>query len=74
MGGLAMIDIVDLGALRRLHRGALWDDGVTRDQHDTLIQLCARKLAESVKVEPAHKFKPGGVFFRITDAGREALA
>lgn len=68
-----MIDIVELGALRRLHRGALWADGVTRDQHDTLIRLCGRDLAEAVNVGASHKFKPGGVFFRITDSGREAL-
>lgn len=66
------MDVVETGMLRRLGRGTVWSDGVTSDQRDTIMRLCAKKLAESVKVEP-HRHKPGGVFFRITDAGREAL-
>jgi len=69
----ARLDIVELGMLRRLGQGALWADGVTTDQHDTLIRLCARKLAVSVSVKQHHKFKRGGVFFAITDEGRERL-
>jgi len=67
------LDVAELGALRRLARGALWTDGVTTDQRALLMQLCAHGFAETVKVEP-HRHKRGGVFFRITDQGKEALA
>lgn len=66
------IDIVERGGLQRLGRGTLWADRVTTDQHDTLIRLCAKGLAESVKAEPK-RHAPGGVFFRITDVGRAEL-
>lgn len=66
------LDVAELGALRRLARGTIWADGVTTDQHDTLIRLCGHKLAETAKVEP-HRHKRGGVFFRITDQGKEQL-
>lgn len=64
-----MIDVVERHALKSLSRRVVWDDDLAPDQHDTAIRLCAKGLAESVKVEPAHKFKRGGVFFRITDKG-----
>ena len=67
------LDVAELGALRRLARGTLWADHLAPDQHAVVMQLCAHKLAESVSVQKAHRTKRGGVFFRITDQGKEQL-
>lgn len=71
--GEQRLDIVEAGMLKRLSQGALWEDRVTHDQRQTLIRLCAGGLAESQNAHSPHQFKPSGMFFRITDAGRAVL-
>lgn len=66
------LDVVELGALKRLGKGPRWDDAVSNEDRTTILRLCGKGLAESVKIDPT-RHKRGGVFFRITNQGMAEL-